>query len=192
MRKAAAGVGRDTAVVLDACVLIPMPLADTLLRLGSGARLYAPKWSEPILEETERNLLEKFGLTPEQVGHRMGQMRRHFPEAMISGFLHRIPHMPNHWKDRHVLAAAVHARAPLILTYNVRDFPRTMLAPLGVVAIGPDAFLCRLYEREAKGVQELLVRQSAAIGMPVDYVLQRLAVNVPGFVAAVRGDSAIH
>lgn len=186
MSLAAAGIGRDTAVVLDACVLIPMPLADTLLRLGSGARLYAPKWSEPILEEAERNLTEKFGLTRDQVAYRLGQMRRHFPEAMISGFLHRIPDMPNHWKDRHVLAAAIHARAPVIVTYNLRDFPKAMVAALGVTAMGPDAFLCRLHERDAEGVRAALARQSAAIGMPVAYVLQRLAVNTPEFVEAVR------
>jgi hypothetical protein len=31
------------SVVLDACVLIPMPLADTLLRLAADSRLFMPK-----------------------------------------------------------------------------------------------------------------------------------------------------
>lgn len=39
----------NTVVVLDACVLIPMPLADTLLRLAEVPRLYRPKWSGAIL-----------------------------------------------------------------------------------------------------------------------------------------------
>jgi hypothetical protein len=30
----------DYRVVLDACVLIPMPLADTLLRMAEAPRLY--------------------------------------------------------------------------------------------------------------------------------------------------------
>ena len=38
-------------VVLDACVLIPMPLADTLLRLAAGPRLFLPKWSDQIMVE---------------------------------------------------------------------------------------------------------------------------------------------
>ena len=42
--------GARTAV-LDACVLIPMPLADTLLRLAAGPHLYSPKWSDRIMEE---------------------------------------------------------------------------------------------------------------------------------------------
>jgi len=41
------------SAVLDACVLIPMPLADTLLRLAAGPRLYLPKWIERIMAEVE-------------------------------------------------------------------------------------------------------------------------------------------
>jgi hypothetical protein len=33
----------DYRVVLDACVLIPMPLADTLLRMAEAPRLYLPR-----------------------------------------------------------------------------------------------------------------------------------------------------
>ena len=35
----------DYRVVLDACVLIPMPLADTLLRMAEARRRHLPKWS---------------------------------------------------------------------------------------------------------------------------------------------------
>jgi hypothetical protein len=41
-------VRADFPVVLDACVLILMPLADTLLRLVSDPRLYLPKWTDHI------------------------------------------------------------------------------------------------------------------------------------------------
>ena len=37
------------AVVLDACVLVPIGLADTLLRIAEKG-LYRPFWSERILE----------------------------------------------------------------------------------------------------------------------------------------------
>jgi hypothetical protein len=39
----------DYRVVLDACVLIPMPLADTLLRMAEAPRLYLPRWSKLII-----------------------------------------------------------------------------------------------------------------------------------------------
>jgi hypothetical protein len=47
-------VKQDLTVVLDACVLVPMPLADTLLRLAAGPRLYLPKWSDQIMVEVKR------------------------------------------------------------------------------------------------------------------------------------------
>jgi hypothetical protein len=50
----------DFPAVLDACVLIPMPLADTLLRLAAGPRLYLPKRTDEIMAEVSRNLIEKF------------------------------------------------------------------------------------------------------------------------------------
>jgi hypothetical protein len=58
-------VRADFKVVLDACVLIPMPLADTLLRLARGRILYHPKWTDQIMAEVNRNLAENFGLTDE-------------------------------------------------------------------------------------------------------------------------------
>ena len=102
-------------VVLDACVLIPMPLADTLLRLAAGPRLYIPKWSDRIMEEVNRTLHEDFGLSPEKTLHRESEIRRHFPEAWIEGYERLIPSMTNHPKDRHVLAAAVPPVRPRLL-----------------------------------------------------------------------------
>lgn len=176
----------ETRVVLDSCVLIPMPLADTLLRLGSGSRLYVPKWSSTIMQEVGRNLVENFGLTPAKAEYREGQIRRHFPEAWVAGFDDLIPEMKNSRKDRHVLAAAVRSNAEVIVTYNLRDFPRTALAPYGVVAMDPGNFLCKLYSLDADTVLAVLARQASSIRQPVGYVLERLAVNVPAFVEEVR------
>jgi hypothetical protein len=53
----------DYRVVLDACVLIPMPLADTLLRMAEAPRLYPPKWSHMIMDEVTRNLTQN-GICP--------------------------------------------------------------------------------------------------------------------------------
>jgi hypothetical protein len=43
-------------VVLDACVLFPASIRDTLLR-AADAGLYRVYWSELILEEVRRNLI---------------------------------------------------------------------------------------------------------------------------------------
>ncbi len=47
-------------VVLDACVLIPMPLADTLLRMAEEPRLYLPRWPQAIMDEVTRSLITKW------------------------------------------------------------------------------------------------------------------------------------
>ena len=47
--------------VLDACVLAPMPVMDTLLRLAEEPAFYTPKWSAQILQEVERVLTDRFG-----------------------------------------------------------------------------------------------------------------------------------
>jgi hypothetical protein len=173
-------------VVLDACVLIPMPLADTLLRLAAGPHLYVPKWSDRIMGEVNRTLCEDFGLSPEKALHRDSEIRRHFPAAWIEGYESLIPSMTNHPKDRHVLAAAVHAHATAIITYNRRDFPPTSLTPHAITAMGPSTFLRDLYAGAPAQVVATLEAQAAAIRQPLSYVLSRLRVNVPAFVEMIE------
>src|ERR1700744_716935 len=103
----------DFTVILDACVLLPMPLADTLLRMAENPRLYLPLWSEDAISEMTRNLASKWNKTPDQVSRRENMMRMHFPEAFISGYNDIIPAMKNDDKDKHVLAAAVKSGAKL-------------------------------------------------------------------------------
>ena len=47
------------SAMLDACVLVPVTLADTLLRLAE-ASLYRPLWSARIITETVRAIEEYF------------------------------------------------------------------------------------------------------------------------------------
>lgn len=174
-------------VVLDACVLIPMPLADTLLRLAAHG-FYQPKWSEAIMLEVSRTLRESFGLSVEKVRYREKEIRRHFPEAWVDGFDKLIPKMTNHPKDRHILAAAVRAKAQIIVTYNGKDFPPASLAPHAITALGPSAFLKAVYEESPSAMIETLHRQAAAINQSMDYLLSRLRINAPAFTEMIRDE----
>lgn len=71
-----------------------------------------------------------------------------FPDADIKGFFHLIEklQLPDN-NDRHVLAAAIHAKADFIITYNVKDFPQKYLASFSLNAINPDDFTVKLYSR---------------------------------------------
>jgi hypothetical protein len=44
----------DFRVVLDACVLANYAVTDVFLTFAEEPRLYLPRWSEKILEETRR------------------------------------------------------------------------------------------------------------------------------------------
>lgn len=127
-------------VLLDACVLLPYQLADLLLRLAD-AGMYEPLWSEEILAEVERNLVEKFRVTTEKMSRRIGRMRSAFPNALVEGYENLIPAMTNHPKDRHIAAAAVRGGAALIVTANLRDFPPESLSQYDIEAVHPDDFL---------------------------------------------------
>ena len=176
----------ERTVLLDACVLVPMPLADTLLRLAAGPRLYLPKWSDQIMVEVSRTLQENFSLSVQKAAYRENEIRRHFPEAWIDGYEDLIPAMTNHPKDRHVLAAAARAGVKVIVTYNLKDFPPASLAPYSITVQGPSAFLKSLYDMAPAAVMQTLESQAAAIGQPISYLFSRLRVNVPAFVAMIE------
>ena len=132
--------------------------------------------------EVGKNLTEDFDLRKEQVAYRESEIRRHFPEAWVEGYEELIPAMTNHPKDRHVLAAAVRCNAEIIVTYNRKDFPRASLDPCSITVMGPGEFLRGLLELDREALVDTLERQAASINRPIAYVLERLSVNVPGFV----------
>ncbi len=113
----------DYHVVLDACVLIPMPLADALVRMAEAPKLYLPMWSQRIMDEVTRNLISKWDMPAEKAHRREEEIHHHFPEAWVEGFEPLIDSMTNNPGDRHVLAAAVRSHSELIVTYNRRHFP---------------------------------------------------------------------
>ena len=116
-------------MLLDACVLYPIGLRDTVLNMAE-AGCFRVLWTEEILAETSRNIVEDTpGLTAEHLEKTFAAMRRAFPEAMVEDYEHLVASMTNHPKDRHVLAAAVAADADVIVTLNIRHFPRTACDP---------------------------------------------------------------
>lgn len=172
----------DYRAVLDACVLIAMPLADTLLRMAEAPRLYLPKWSQAIMDEVTRNLVKKWNMEPEKARRREEELRRHFPEAWVEGFEPLLTVMTNDPKDRHVLAAAVRSHSELIVTYNRRDFPDASVRPWEIEVQGPSTFLRGVYDLEPGLFVHKLHEQSGAIGLTLQRLLERLSKNVPGFV----------
>lgn len=144
---------------LDTCVLLKPYLCDTLLSVAECG-IYRPMWSAGVLEELDRNL-RKRGATKEQVAHRLDQMNRHFPDAVITGYEHLVDSMENHPKDRHVLAAAVRGGAEVLVTENLRDFPASALDRYGLAALHQDDFLQDQLDLSPGAVSAALRRQAS-------------------------------
>ena len=177
--------------VLDACVLYPFSLRDTLLRLAER-EIYVARWSDRILEEVRRNLVEK-RVTEEQASKMLEAMREFFPEAEVDGqAIERLEGaMTNDPKDRHVLAAAVAARAEGIVTFNLDDFPEDACAPYGVEPLHPDAFMMTLHEIAPAVSAQVVTEQAADLTNPPisrDELVESLRrAGVPQFADAIAG-----
>jgi predicted nucleic acid-binding protein len=173
-------------VVLDANVLYPFSLRDTLLR-AAHAGLYQLYWSEEIIDEACRNLVGDRRMEPAGAARLRGAMTAAFPEAMVADYESLVASMRNAPEDRHVAAAAVKAGAQVIVTMNLRDF-RDL--PEGIEAKSPDEFLCDLFDLNPAVFVELLREQAAGLRNPavtLEALLNGLARFVPSLVRCVRG-----
>jgi len=129
-------------VLYDACVLYPAPLRDLLMQLAT-ADLFRAKWTDAIHGEWMRNVLRaRPDIKPEQLDRTRRLMDRAIMDCLVTGYEYLIPSivLPDE-KDRHIAAAAIHARADAIVTYNVKDFPADALAKFNLEAIHPDDFI---------------------------------------------------
>ena len=170
--------------LLDTCVLYPRYVRDALLSLAETG-LYKPQWSEDILEELGRNLLED-GLPPDRIEWLLHEMRETFPEAMVSGYQTRIDSMRTDPKDRHVAAAAVECSADVIVTDNLRDFPQEALAPFQLEAQSADEFLTYLLTLDPRQVTDALSQLVAAYRKPplrMSELINILAKRTPRFAS---------
>jgi len=159
--------------VLDACVLAPMPIVDTLLRLAEEPSFYTPKWSPHILQEVRKTLQDKFGYSPEKVHRRIEMMERTFPDAIVTGYENLIPVMANAPKDRHVVAAAVKCGAHSIVSDNVKHFPTEALSPYSLECLTADDFMKHQYHLNPDAFISVLVDQARDIGWTLPQLISK-------------------
>lgn len=151
------------AGVLDACVLVPIVLADTLLRIAEKG-LYRPLWSDRILREAQTAIEEIHpGI---DVQKRFVDMRDAFDDALVTGWegLEAGISLPDN-DDRHVVAAAIQAGAQAIVTFNVRDFPES-LSTLGLEAVHPDDFLLDQLDLSPPTILQVIREQAGHTRQP--------------------------
>ncbi|MFY0614428.1 MAG: PIN domain-containing protein [Hyphomicrobiaceae bacterium] len=128
--------------VLDANVLYPAPVRDILMEVAVDGT-YQARWTERIHEEWIRNLLKKQPeLDPALLRRAADLMNEAVPDCIVEGYEHLIDALSlSDPDDRHVLATAITAKADVIVTFNLRDFPDDILGQYDLEAQHPDEFL---------------------------------------------------
>jgi len=180
------------AVVLyDACVLHPAPLRDLLLRVARTG-LFRAKLTNEILDECFASILrERPDLNMASLDRTRRLMIDAVPDILVRNYAPLIVglELPDP-KDRHVLAAAIRSGAQTIVTFNLKDFPETVLAGYDIVADHPDVFLLRLLDLSPHALLAVLDEQAEVLRAPkmsVEDVLARLEVlGIAEFVSRVR------
>ncbi len=132
-------------VLYDACVLYPAPLRDLLMQLALTDTFQA-SWTDQIHDEWTRNVLaDRPDVRAESLARCRRLMDEHVPDCLITGYEFLIPTLtlpdPN---DRHVLAAAIHGAAGVIVTFDLGDFPASSLGQFQIEALPPDDFIINL------------------------------------------------
>lgn len=181
--------------VPDTCVLFPASLRDAIF-LAASAQVFRMRLTDDILDELNRNLplyLVKKGRTPEAASEATGRLltkiREAFDEAIIDNHKKLIDKMPVNAKDRHVMAAAVASSAQIIVTQNLKDFPKHLLEHHNIKAQSPDDFLTDLFYDNTEGMINVIIKQSWNLRNPphsVSEVLDTLKLHAPIFSNLIR------
>jgi predicted nucleic acid-binding protein len=180
--------GNEYSAVLDACVLVPASLCDTLLRLAEEPAMYRPLWSEQILAELTKAMRVKLHRSAADASYRRQQMANAFPDAMVKvppDVLKAADCIPDP-DDRHVLGAAIMARANTIVTQNTKDFPKECLESFGVLCQTADDFLTHQYHLDPQLVLNKLDDQGIGISQDRAYVLASLRASAANFCRLIE------
>ncbi len=161
------------------------------------AELFRAKWTWTIHEEWMRNLHHnRPDLSLERLRHVCDLMNDNAPDCLVEEYEHLIPaiSLPDP-DDRHVLAAAIHARADAIITFNLRDFPAAELEKFKLEAIHPDDFISYQFDLHEAAVviaaQRCLFRLKNPPKTADEYLRTLQAQSLPKTVAALRPYAAV-
>jgi predicted nucleic acid-binding protein len=166
-------------VLIDACVLYPTVLREIVMGLAASGD-FTPLWSARILEEWAR-AAGRAGAGEEAVARgEIALLRARWPGA-------EVPPDPateaRLWLpdpgDVHVLAAAIAGRADVLLTLNVRDFPKAGLDLHAILLRHPDEFLTEALARAPEATRRSVARvhaeaeRLAGASLPLRALLKR-------------------
>lgn len=182
--------GRPRAV-LDADILYSRVLHELFGRLAAELRLLDVFWSERLLAETQRSLIENKRLPVDAAGRWVDYVRQSFPAGVIDIEQVQLPDLASLTRDpgdHHVCALALTAKADYLFTHD-RGYLRDALIRYGVQVTAPDAFLAAAFDADPRGLLERLELQAStwAGGRPIEELIDAIdRAGTPTFAAKVR------
>ena len=163
-------------VLYDACVLYAAPLRDLLMQLALSD-LFQARWTDQIHDEWTRNVAaDRPDISPASLARCRKLMDEHVPYCLVTGYEALISTLtlPDA-DDRHVLAAAIHGGAGLIITFNLCDFPASILGEFHIEALHPDEFIVRLWDEHSDAVLHAMRLHRASLRRPAKSADEYLA-----------------
>ena len=166
----------DFIALYDSCVLYPAPLRDLLMHLAL-TDLFRAKWTNEIHEEWITSVLSnRQDLNRKQLERARDKMNEHVRDCLVEDYQHLIPQiaLPD-LDDRYALAAAIHSNSSVIVTYNLKDFPKRNTDKYFVEAKHPDEFLVSLFDASPETVCLAAKRHRVSLKNPPKTVGEYLA-----------------
>lgn len=154
-------------VLYDANVLYPSTLRDLLIRVAQAGLVQA-KWTDQILDEVFDNLAaNRPDLDAQRLARTRELMNRAVRDCLVTGYEALIDaiELPDPG-DRHVLAAAIKARAQVIVTRNLKDFPSAVLEQWDMEAKSADDFILDQIDLNRDAVYGAVQRIADSRGNP--------------------------
>lgn len=167
---------RPRRAILDADIIYSRVLHELMGRVARRLRLLDLFWSEELLAEARKSLVEKKGLTDDAAQRWVDHIPQNFPaghvkvdERLSTIDLSSLTSDPG---DRHVCALALASHADYLFTHD-RGYLREGLRRHGIDVAAPAVFLDLAFDTQPQGMLEILKLQANtwAGGRPVEELL---------------------
>lgn len=177
--------------VLDADILYSRVLHELFGRLAAQLRLLDLFWSEQLLAETQRSLVEKKRLPTDAARRWVEYLRQSFPAGRVEIEQAELPDLASLTRDpgdNHICALALAAKADYLFTHD-RGYLRDGLGRYGVQVAVPDEFLTEAFDADPRGLLGRLELQASTWvgGRPIEQLIDAIdRAGAPVFAAKVR------
>ncbi len=158
---------RVERVFPDTATLYPISLADLVFRLAELG-MFDLVWTDHLLAEVERVLVDYKGLSGKQAAYFCECIRQAFPEGRVApeNYLPLVKSRIGPDADDHVhSAAAVAGGATVVLSADKAGYPTADITPAR--RRDPDAFMTELLRRHPREVLDTIDSMGAALREPL-------------------------